>query len=283
METLPVNSRRKILNHVVCGLLAEYEFVNCEKQAFETLTEMLQSFLVQVGESTKNYCELAGRTEPLIADVILSLINMGFKLDGLDKYALRHNRTTLPSLQQQTQSKQVNILQAGDKHPHPPHIPNYLPAFPDPHAYIRTPTHKQPVTEYEAIREKAATQKRDTERALTRFVAKTSETHSLFLSDDNSAFLLIACKPQFPPYLSALMPQDQVFEPEIEFDFERTPVKKRKDTKNNDDVIEEGAIKTDSPEPSEEVSTQQDIIDNPYLRPGKVPKNKVTGPGSVQS
>lgn len=64
---------------------------------------------------------------------------MGFKLDGLDKYALRHNRTTLPSLQQQTQSKQVNILQAGDKHPHPPHIPNYLPAFPDPHAYIRTP------------------------------------------------------------------------------------------------------------------------------------------------
>lgn len=43
METLPVNSRRKILNHVVCGLLTEYEFVNCEKQAFETLTEMLQS------------------------------------------------------------------------------------------------------------------------------------------------------------------------------------------------------------------------------------------------
>jgi len=40
------------------------------------------------------------------------------------------------------------------------------------------------VTEYEAIREKSASQKRDTERALTRFVAKTSETHSLFLSED---------------------------------------------------------------------------------------------------
>lgn len=49
-------------------------------------------------------------------------------------------------------------------------------------------THKQPVTEYEAIREKAATQKRDIERALTRFIAKTGETHSLFLTDDNSMF-----------------------------------------------------------------------------------------------
>lgn len=40
------------------------------------------------------------------------------------------------------------------------------------------------MTEYEAIREKSASQKRDTERALTRFVAKTSDTHSLFLTED---------------------------------------------------------------------------------------------------
>lgn len=49
-------------------------------------------------------------------------------------------------------------------------------------------THKQPVTEYEAIREKAASQKRDIEKALTRFLAKTSETHCLFSSEDNQMF-----------------------------------------------------------------------------------------------
>lgn len=49
-------------------------------------------------------------------------------------------------------------------------------------------THKQPVTEYEAIREKAANQKRDVERALTRFLAKTGDTHSLFNTDDNQMF-----------------------------------------------------------------------------------------------
>jgi len=26
-----------------------------------------------------------------------------------------------------------------------------------------------------------------------------------------------------------------------------------------------------------EITTQQDIIDNPYLRPGKMPKNKMPG------
>lgn len=49
-------------------------------------------------------------------------------------------------------------------------------------------THKQPVTEYEAIREKAANQKRDIEKALTKFLAKTSETHNLFNTDDNTVF-----------------------------------------------------------------------------------------------
>ena len=41
------------------------------------------------------------------------------------------------------------------------------------------------MTEYEAIREKSAAQKRDIERALNKFEAKTGETDSLFVSQDN--------------------------------------------------------------------------------------------------
>lgn len=48
-------------------------------------------------------------------------------------------------------------------------------------------TQKAPVTEYQIIREKAASQKRDVERALTRFIAKTGETQSLF-KDDTGAY-----------------------------------------------------------------------------------------------
>ncbi|KAJ8898301.1 hypothetical protein PR048_003661 [Dryococelus australis] len=144
--------------------------------------------LTEMGNSTRAFCELACRTEPVVGDVMMALINMGVSLDGLEAFAYRSNRIPLPSPALSTQPKQPSILQAGVKQSHPQHIPNHLPPFPDPHAYIRTPTHKQPVTEYEAIREKAASQKRDVERALTRFMAKTGDTHSLFLTEDNNMF-----------------------------------------------------------------------------------------------
>lgn len=35
------------------------------------------SVLTEIGLLSKNYCELAGRVEPLIADVILGFVEMG--------------------------------------------------------------------------------------------------------------------------------------------------------------------------------------------------------------
>ncbi|XP_058054035.1 transcription initiation factor TFIID subunit 8-like [Anopheles bellator] len=205
-------ARRRFLTMAISSQLEELGFATAEKAVLETLTEMMQSFLVELGHSARNYCELAGRTQPVIGDVVVALINMGISIRGLDSFAKRDGRHTLPQPQQAQAQKQQSILQAGQKHSHPSHIPNHLPAFPDPHAYIRTPTYKQPVTEYEAIREKAASQKRDVEKALTKFLAKTSEIDSLFDNEDNPMFPLIACKPSFPPYLQALNPTDQVFD-----------------------------------------------------------------------
>lgn len=58
IETMEVqqttNSRRKVLNHVVCNILVESGFDVCEKQALETLTEMLQSCKF----FTTNYCHV---------------------------------------------------------------------------------------------------------------------------------------------------------------------------------------------------------------------------------
>ncbi|KAJ8682713.1 hypothetical protein QAD02_018505 [Eretmocerus hayati] len=274
MDVNTTSSRRKILSHAVCSILSECGFESCERAAMETLTEMLQSLLRSIGESARNYCELSGRTEILMADIILALVNAGIKIDNLHKYGFRSKRSVLPPLQQQTQTKQLNILQAGVKQPHPPHIPSHLPPLPDPHAYIRTPTHRQPVTEYEFIREKAADQKRDIERALTRFTAKTGKTHSLFLKDDNSMFPLIGCSPQFPTYLPALLPQDQIFDSDSEQ--ESSPVKKKKETESdpkNTEGNKEGTNQVESLE-QEENNAQTEVIDNPYLRPGKIPKTK---------
>lgn len=64
---------------------------------------------------------------------------MGVTLHGLEAFAKRESRHIIPTPQQTSQQKQLNLLQAGTKNAHPSHIPNYLPVLPDPHAYIRTP------------------------------------------------------------------------------------------------------------------------------------------------
>ncbi|CAK1543105.1 unnamed protein product [Leptosia nina] len=215
------DARRRILNISVSTVLLESGFQSADRMSLETLTEMLQSFLTEVGNSARIYCEHSGRVEPVLSDVVLALINMGISLQGLEQYAARPNRHVIQSPQQAPVPRTPAMLSAGSKAKPSPHIPCHLPSLPDPHAYIRTPTHKQPVTEYEAIREKAANQKRDIEKALTKFLAKTSETHNLFNTEDNQVFPLIACKPTFPAYLPCLLPTDQVFDfDELEYHFQ---------------------------------------------------------------
>ncbi|XP_047099893.1 transcription initiation factor TFIID subunit 8-like isoform X1 [Schistocerca piceifrons] len=268
---LPWEARRRALHAAVCCLLAELGTEAADRAALESLVEAVQSFVWEVGNSSRAYCELAGRTQPLLGDVVVALVNIGFPLEGLEAHARRPGRSVLSPPTHASQHKSLSILQAGVKLPHPAHVPTHLPAFPDPHAYIRTPTHKQPVTEYEAIREKAATQKRDVERALTRFVAKTSETHSLFVGvEDGHVFPLIACKPHHPPYLKALLPSDQVFE----FDEElSSPPQRPPRQRREADGEEEGDEETREGDDAARAG-DADTIDNPYLRPVKLPRRK---------
>lgn len=142
---------------------------------------------MEIAHTSKDYAELSGRTQPFLGDVVVALTNLGIPTNGITSY-IKRDLHKIPTPQTISTQKQLSLLQAGIKQTHPSHIPNHLPPLPDPHAYVRTPTHKQPVTEYEAIREKAASQKRDIEKALTRFLAKTSETDCLFASEDNQVF-----------------------------------------------------------------------------------------------
>lgn len=143
--------------------------------------------IVEIAHTSKDYAELSVRTQPFLGDVVVALTNLGIPTTGITSY-IKKDLLKIPTPQAISNQKQLSLLQAGTKQSHPSHIPSHFPALPDPHAYVRTPTHKQPVTEYEAIREKAASQKRDIEKALTRFLAKTSETDCLFASEENQMF-----------------------------------------------------------------------------------------------
>ncbi|ALC48860.1 Taf8 [Drosophila busckii] len=275
---------RRLLSKTVSQLLLDKGAGVASHQCVETLTQMMQSLLVEIGNSAHNYCELGGRTMPTVGDVSLALINMGINISTLEQYTRRTTHTPIALPPQQSQQRQLSLLQAGTKAAHPHYVPSYFPPMPDPHAYIRTPTHKQPVTEYEAIREKAASQKRDVEKALTKFLCKTSETNNLFPTEDNM-FPLISCRPAFPAYLAALNPTDQVFDfEELEYHYlvanrtEDAPSKEDGEEGDSDNEEVDGdkskelelEIKPNSA--TNKAILENPNIDNPYLRAATLPK-----------
>ena len=62
------------------------------------------------------------------------------------------------------------------------------------------------MTDYETIREKASCHKRDVERALTRFVARTGETQSFFLTEDLTYFPRKRLFPSLTFYFTQAVP-----------------------------------------------------------------------------
>jgi len=275
-EPEPNDPFRHCLKIAVSALCTEVGFECADSTALETMTELTHSLLAELGRSARAFCELAGRVEPVSADVVLAMVEMGVSVQGLKDFAFRNNRFSVPAPSQSVSSKQTAILHTGNKKKHPTYVPDYLPEMPDSHSYIRTPTHRQPVTDYESVREKAASQKRDVERALTRFIAKTGKIHNLFKTDDN-LFPLISCEPKeeegvrLPAYIDALLFKDQVFEED-----EREYLPKKRKAANNPDLgsdDEDGpTTPNDKRSKLNESMAEGEAIDNPFLRPVRVPR-----------
>lgn len=211
-------ARRKVLSLAVCAGCHEVGYFTAEESVIEILTVMLQSLITEIGRSSQMLAEHNGRCEVSPSDVLVSLIEMGLNVESILEFAKNRNvifRIPTPSREQP--HKRPTILHTGSTRPLHSYIPDHFPPFPDSHSYIRTPTQRQPVTEYEAIRDKAASQKRDLEKALTKFVAKTCQSnpeHSLFAQNANlnKFYPLISIKSSPLPFLNALLPKDQIFD-----------------------------------------------------------------------
>ena len=269
-----MSARRRVLYSLVASTCLEAGYTSADNYALDVLLQLFQGFLTEISHSAKQFCEHAGRTEPLPGDVIMALIEMGFDLKALPAYAFRSNRVIVPSPSQMPKQMMPKILQTGKSRPLHHYIPDCFPPFPDSHSYISTPTFKQPITEYETLREKSSTHKRDVERALTRFMARTftsSISYSLFPEEQMShLFPLIGIKTDHVPYLSALLPKDQIWE---EDEGSSSSIYKD-ESKAKDKLLNENSqlaeLDTGKDEEDNMVSNEVEMVDNPYLRPAKI-------------
>ncbi|XP_061218938.1 transcription initiation factor TFIID subunit 8 isoform X2 [Neopsephotus bourkii] len=258
-------ARRRTLQVVVSSLLTEAGFESAEKAAVETLTEMLQSYISEMGRSAKSYCEHTARTQPTLSDIVVTLVEMGFNVETLPAYAKRSQRMVITAPPVTNQPVTPKALTAGQNKPHPSHIPSHFPEFPDPHTYIKTPTYREPVSDYQVLREKAASQRRDVERALTRFMAKTGETQSLFKDDVST----------FPSLLPSELEMQQMEETDSSEQDEQTDTENLPLHMSTDDSgpeKENASVLQQNTSLSGSRNGEENMIDNPYLRPVKKPK-----------
>ncbi|XP_072044763.1 transcription initiation factor TFIID subunit 8-like [Amphiura filiformis] len=272
-------AHRKALVVSIGALCSELGFGSATESCVETLTEILQSYITELGRSARTYCELSGRTVPMVTDVSMAVVEMGVDVSALKTYAKRLSRSRIPHQDRARQPMNNNTLQVGEKNKHPTHIPEHLPPFPDPHTYIKTATFKEQETDYRVIREKASSQKRDVERALTRFIAKTGDTQTLFPGDSN-LFPLIACTPSPLPYLDALMPPEHEM---AERRQRRSHQLRLEQKQSSEETPEKNTVEESpslpkppgSPGASRSKSELKELkSSNPYLRKVKKPKGK---------
>lgn len=279
MENSPtvqsLSTRKRVIFSIVAATCQEVGFHSASNYVLDTLVQLFISFLNELSRSAKQFCEHAGRTEPLPNDVFMALIEMGIDITSIPTYALRSHRHIIPTPMTASKPTTPKILQTGQKRSHSSYIPDYLPPFPDSHSYIQTPTMKRPIEDYETLREKTSTQNRDVERGLTRFMARTCRSkHKYSLFNDEpmaSLFPLISIKDDNAPYLSALFPKDQTWEDD--YYTERKMLLKKLAKKNLKIEVSPNDSVEYMRELSEQLNSEEvEPIDNPYFKASRIVK-----------
>jgi len=167
---------------VVAQIAKEFGFERIQHSAVESLSDILQRYIEQIGHSSHLFAELAGRTESNFNDVRRSLSDAGVSLDDLYMFASVAEEIpfakAIPEFPVKKEKKQEanGIANSSDNNNNnnnpntsqPAYIPNCLPSFPDSHTYINTPVYEERLTDSRQIRKNKSKEKRHIETSLAK-------------------------------------------------------------------------------------------------------------------
>lgn len=176
---------RAVANTAVSQVCEGLGFHGIQKTAVETLTDIALRYLSDLGKAAHFYSNLAGRTQCSAFDVILALEDMGLGAAVDTSNRCLANSAALRDVMRYVEyaeevpfarsvpkfpvyKKRAPVLsfaQLGEEPPFP-HIPAWLPAFPDPHTYQSTPVWVDRKSDPRMDKLELARQRRKAERSL---------------------------------------------------------------------------------------------------------------------
>ncbi|XP_052173068.1 transcription initiation factor TFIID subunit 8 [Diospyros lotus] len=201
---------RAVSRIAVAQVCESVGFESFNESALEALTDIAVRYLRDLGKTASFYANLAGRTECNVFDVVQGLEDLGSSSgfagaseirncitgSGMVKELVEYveNAEEIPFAQpvphfpvMRTRTMIPSFFQMGETPPFK-HIPPWLPAFPDPHTYIHTPTWNERETDPRADKIELARQRRKAERSLLslqqRLVGHGSEIASTSMDAD---------------------------------------------------------------------------------------------------
>lgn len=176
---------RAVANTAVAQICEGLGFHGIQRTASETLADIALRYLSDLGKAAHFYANLCGRTECNAFDVILAMEDMG-PGSGVDTSTkCLANSSTLRDVMryveyaeeipfarpvphfpvQKKRAPPPSFAQLGEEPPLP-HIPSWLPAFPDPHTYQSTPVWNERKSDPHMDKLEQARQRRKAERSL---------------------------------------------------------------------------------------------------------------------
>jgi transcription initiation factor TFIID subunit 8 len=223
---------RSVAKLAVAQVCEATGFHALQQSAVETLADIALRYLGDLGKAAHSYANLSGRTQCNALDVILGIEDLGSGLAGAaetsrcvaNSAALRDVMRYVEYAEEIPFARPVphfpvfkkraptpSFAQLGETPPHP-HIPSWLPAFPDPHTYCHTPVWNERKSDPRLDKLEQARQRRKAERSLVSLHLRLSGRGAVVSdgSNNNLLNLVVTSGGDSQPYSRQQWPSQDV-------------------------------------------------------------------------
>ncbi|KAF2077083.1 hypothetical protein CYY_001592 [Polysphondylium violaceum] len=171
------NYARIICKIVVAQLAKGFGFTAINQSAADSLADVIKEYIQEIGTRSHEYSELSSRTDSNFYDIKQAFQDMGVNLHELHHFVTQADEIlfaqTVPPFPlsgvepiSSTSSTPTTTTEPNTIIEYPPHIPSFLPEFPEKHTFSKTPLYGEVVTDPQQLKKSKSKQKRKIEGSL---------------------------------------------------------------------------------------------------------------------
>jgi len=174
------NYARILCKIVVAQLAKGFGFTAINQSAADSLADVIKEYIQEIGTRSHEYSELSSRTDSNFYDIKQAFQDMGVNLQELHHFATQTDEIlfaqTVPPFPlsgvepiSPSSNTATTTPTPNEQHTtieYPPHIPSFLPEFPEKHTFSKTPLYGEVVTDPQQLKKSKSKQKRKIEGSL---------------------------------------------------------------------------------------------------------------------